>query len=485
MPIDPSRPPQSDSVQATQREGFSSLPDADRSPAFTLGWAELDEPGHPKGLYFNRVTTPDGGHQWEPVGGAASAPQLPDVRFVVGKKSLDLQSPGSATYETIADALAAVDVYQASNPGSPALVLLHPDTYFESATLPPRVSMAGLSAGSNKVIVGGTITIKGDVDAYCSVSALRCERVEIDLSRKNQRVDLYGVEITKGVYVSQSVGSGMANVLLIDCNSISELKASVSEAFIGVYGGAIGGFVVDASAGTCFSRLLGSYLSSSNGILPVQMIGGIGYFIDCVYSGRENARPIATLERDALAYFIGGVRESDSFPYVVTSPDGSGRMYWNNVCGPTGKISIESSFDPNLALKSPMVTADGYAGFAVNVLIDGAAPTTATVPRACETFEVIVSYFTPPSSVLVDNAYAIVRLPSARELLTRKRLKVINYRPLTEAGAGPMAVVPFPGETIGDLTGTAPNITGIDYLILSGGDAVELSSTSSGWRICG
>lgn len=158
MPIDPNRPPMSDRVQSLQRETYSDLPDANKTTAFTLAWVEFDEPGHPKGMYVNRVTTPQGDHQWEMVGGGAVGSSLPDMRFVVGKKLLSLESPGSSTYVTISDAVAAASAYQAISGGLPAVILVHPDKYDESVTLPPGVSMSGLSSGSNKVVIGGSVT---------------------------------------------------------------------------------------------------------------------------------------------------------------------------------------------------------------------------------------------------------------------------------------------------------------------------------------
>jgi hypothetical protein len=485
MPIDPNRPPMSDRVQSLQRETYSDLPDANKTTAFTLAWVELDEPGHPKGMYVNRVTTPQGDRQWEMVGGGAVGSSLPDTRFVVGKKLLNLESPGSSTYVTISDAVAAASAYQAISGGLPAVILVHPDKYDESVTLPPGVSMSGLSSGSNKVVIGGSVTVKGGTEIYGSVSALKCERLEVELTGKNQRCDLFGIEVMKGISIQQAPGSGMVNVLLIDCNSILELKASASEAFVGVYGGAIGGFIADAGGGFLYSRLMGTYLSPSNGFRSVQMNGGIGYFIDCVHSGPDDVSPIGVLTGSATAYFVGGVREADSFPYVVTSPDGTGRLYWNNVSGPTGKVSIDTRFDPSLSLRSPLVTGNGYSSFTVGLLINGGGPSLATIPHACETFEADVTYTVPPDSVRANNAYAIVSLPSVKEILLGKRVKVINGRSLSHPQSGPIAVVPFPGESIGDLTGTDPNITSMDYLILAGGDFVDLSSTSTGWKICG
>jgi hypothetical protein len=51
--------------------------------------------------------------------------------------------------------------------------------------------------------------------------------------------------------------------------------------------------------------------------------------------------------------------------------------------------------------------------------------------------------------------------------------------------SGAVALVPFLGETVNFLSGTLPNITSLDYVILAPGDFVELSQTNTGWTIVG
>jgi hypothetical protein len=485
MPINPNRPPQSDRVQAIQRNYFSDLPDANASTAFTLAWVEFDEPGYPRGLYVNRVTNPAGGHQWDYAGGGAVVAELPDMRFIVGKKPLNLQAPGSSTYETIADALTAVGAYQGANPGARAVILLHPDTYAESVTLPPNVSLSGMSAGPLNAEISGMVTINGSDGSYTAVSNLRCVSMQLNILGDKQRCDLSGVEISSGFAAYQSSAKGFGMLVMLNCNCANVLKGSFSNALVAAYGGFIGGYVADVTSGFAYSRMIGTQLSSSKPLSPINLSGGEGQFLDCIYDSVDGSSPIAILSNGARASMVGGTRISDSHPYVVTSPDGTGELYWSRVSGQSGKVTIDSHFDPNLSIKSPMVTCDGYAGLSVSLFINGVSPAFAVVPNACETFEVDVTYVIPPSDVLSNNAYALVQLPSSKGLLNRKRMKVINTKPLKNPGSGPIAILPAPGEMIGSLTGTSPNITSLDYLIIAGGDFVELSSTASGWNICG
>jgi hypothetical protein len=415
---------------------------------------------------------------WQQIGAGAVGSVLPDVRFVVGKLPLNLNDPGVATYTSIAQALAAVQAYQLATGGLPATIILHPDTYVESPTLPPNVSMQGLGGSNTRVFVNGTVRLTGSANSSGGLNNLACAALEIEYSGGTQFFNVREVEVAGSVLVTR-VAPGFGVLAGVLNNVIGSFSSTADSIFFALYDGRYNNAQFADPVGGAGIRAFNVLWSSDLGGSVVSLRSMRAEFANCFWDNGDDIRPILSLEGGAQASVTTGIRLRGSAPHVVVTPDATGTLYWSKVAGP----DIDAAFAPNLALREAFVTADGNAGIAFPVVVDGVSVPEVAMPSAAETVEVVPSYAAPIDPTRANNAFALLRVADAAELINRKRVTIVNISDPTLATSGPIALVMAPGNTINQLTGTAPVITSLDYVILAPGDFVTLSRVPSGWVI--
>jgi len=491
MGVGTANPPGSQPVYAMQVEKYSNLPAPDSVQAWEEVWVEQNEGVNPFGLYICVLTNPQGNRAWAFVGGGGgSSSPLPTVRFVVGKAALNLIDPGMGTYLTIASALAAVAAYQAANPGAPATIELHADRYVENVSLPPGVSMMGLSGTAETVWVDGIITITGGgVAAQNGLATLQFNELVIHYTSNGQRCDLDRVEALGPVTIDQLANGTFGVYASFDANLSLGLSISVPGFLVcSTLSGRINLLNVSvAPGGTCLFRAYSAIMSADAGpALSAALSGPVfGEFVGCSWYNNAGATlPIISLAVGAQAKITGGQRSNVSLPYIATSLDGTGSLWMQDVAGSTDPTDIDAGVDPALTSKAALPTANGQAFSTDSFNVDGLGPVLILAKRAVDTLELTGTQSVPVDPIRANNAFALCQLPLSTELVSRKRVKILNTANASDPTAASVAIIPTPGELINSiLSGTAANITSVDYLILAPGSSVELSAITAGWQI--
>lgn len=510
MPIDPRRLPQSDKVKAIQRTVYADLPPPDPTEAFVIAWVDDPSPGHPAGFYLNIVSTPTDQHQWVWIGpGGAGGLLLPDLRFVVarfgyGNGTLGDIVPGT-TY-TNADpavafnaAISAAAAYRAILQAYPEFaaneahvtVMLHPDHYVGSFTIPGGVTVAGLGSSPADTLV---------------------DRVRFDisngLSSSLRNVFLLGDALTPPAAGSALASSGSGAIDLIEVRSTS--SSSVTAVF--AHDGSVSSTESElpvvswqpaqlsalVSGRSRYQKLtLGNVSLRSredqiigllDGTPTLSLSGGSSLLRDVTIGAAEGvagaksihvflasgaslfAQNVGFLQQATPGGFLfdasGDTAPSSLFIRGVTAPSP------NDFYGPPSRLTV-----------TPLGSHEAASFFSSIVNVPAPGFQTVAYNGTPDILEIGTNYQQPNT----DTTFVLLPLPSAAFLAPGRSILVKNTSDPSQPTSGGLALVTAAGQTINGLASSAApaSVTSASHVIVPAGSQVSVcvNSARSGYLV--
>lgn len=497
MPIDPNRPPQIDRVMAFQRRTWNDLPPADLVEAFVFAWVEQPSGPNPAGLWFNIVTTALGNHQWVWIGpGGGGAQLLPDPKFVVARTGYGGGTLGdvapSTTYTDPDPAIAfnlaltAANAYRAVLQALPEFaglearctVMLHPDHYVGTFSIPDGVTVVGLGAtpadtmvdrldfsllpaasgagarnlttlGAGAPLIGiSSLTGRGRLELERVVSASAAETRLLNRGGIVVRECVFGLA-TFGVSPGASLSVSSLRCQYARLRAYNATITSMEDNIVGIDDGQPD-IVLDLTSGIIRDATVGS---ASFAAKPAHVLLGQGSSL--------------TMQHVSL---LGAISPGGS------SVDGSG-------VGALSTLRVRDILAPSqLGLYGPssrlLVTALGSHEAEWIDAVSGtvAAPgflTLSTPGGTADIYEVSAVYQSPLDPL---GTFALLPLPDARRLAPGRSFLIKNAADPSDPTYGSIALVTTAGQTI-DYLSSSPTpvlVTSATHVILAPGDQVCL-----------